>query len=235
MVLFKLFERGLGLVTTLVLARLLAPADFGIVAMATSVIALLEILAGFSFDIALIQKQDAEERHYHAAWTLNFLTYAAMALLMVLVAAPVATFYRELRVEQVLYALSFGVFVVGFENIGTVAFRKELQLRRDFNFLLAKKLAAAVVGITVAVAFRSYWALVAGIVTSRLVGVVLSYVVHPFRPRPSLNGSRELLDKILSDEEAHIDWLEGQLHTIDEIGIQNYLSQQLYGEEGEKK
>lgn len=49
------------------------------------------------------------------------------------------------------------------------------------------------------------------------------------------NGSRELLDKILSDEEAHIDWLEGQLHAIDEIGIQNYLSQQLYGEEEEKK
>ena len=193
MVLFKLLERGLGLASTLVLARLLIPADFGIVAMATSVIGLLEILAGFSFDIALIQKQDAEEHHYHTAWTLNLLTYATMALLMVLLAAPVATFYREPRVEQVLYALSFGVFLVGFENIGTVAFRKELQLRKDFNFLLGKKLIAAVVGITAAIAFRSYWALVAGMVTSRLVGVVLSYAIHPFRPRLSLHGSRELL------------------------------------------
>jgi bacterioferritin len=47
------------------------------------------------------------------------------------------------------------------------------------------------------------------------------------------NGSRELLNKILSDEEHHIDWLEGQLHAIDEIGIENYLSQQLHG--GEQK
>jgi bacterioferritin len=45
------------------------------------------------------------------------------------------------------------------------------------------------------------------------------------------NGSRELLEQILSDEEHHIDWLEGQLHAVQEMGIQNYLSQQL----GKKK
>ena len=45
------------------------------------------------------------------------------------------------------------------------------------------------------------------------------------------NGSRELLEKILKDEEHHIDWLEGQLHAIKEMGIENYLAQQLYGEE----
>ena len=42
------------------------------------------------------------------------------------------------------------------------------------------------------------------------------------------NGSRELLEKILTDEEHHIDWLEGQLHAIKEMGIENYLAQQLY-------
>jgi bacterioferritin len=48
------------------------------------------------------------------------------------------------------------------------------------------------------------------------------------------NGSRELLEKILLDEEHHIDWLEGQLHAIDEMGIENYLAQQLHkGEEEE--
>jgi bacterioferritin len=42
------------------------------------------------------------------------------------------------------------------------------------------------------------------------------------------NGSRDLLTKILTDEEHHIDWLEGQLHAIGEMGLQNYLSQQLH-------
>ena len=45
------------------------------------------------------------------------------------------------------------------------------------------------------------------------------------------NGSRELLEKILVDEEQHVDWLEAQLHAIEEMGIQNYLAQQLHGDE----
>jgi bacterioferritin len=48
------------------------------------------------------------------------------------------------------------------------------------------------------------------------------------------SGSRELLEHILSDEEEHIDWLEGQLHAIDEVGIQNYLAAQLRKEEEEE-
>ena len=47
------------------------------------------------------------------------------------------------------------------------------------------------------------------------------------------NGSRDLLESILTDEEEHIDWLEGQLHAIGEMGIENYLAQQLH-EEKEK-
>jgi bacterioferritin len=44
-------------------------------------------------------------------------------------------------------------------------------------------------------------------------------------------GSRELAEKILSDEEHHIDWLEAQLHAIEEMGYQNYLAQQLKEQE----
>jgi bacterioferritin len=45
------------------------------------------------------------------------------------------------------------------------------------------------------------------------------------------NGSKELAEQILSDEEHHIDWLEGQLHAIGEMGIANYLAQQLKKED----
>ncbi len=45
------------------------------------------------------------------------------------------------------------------------------------------------------------------------------------------NGSKELAERILSDEEHHIDWLEGQLHAISEMGIANYLAQQLKKDE----
>ena len=73
MVLFKLVERSLGLVSTLILARLLSPADFGVVAMAMSFIIMAELLSAFGFDIAIIQNQSATEEHYSTAWTCNFL------------------------------------------------------------------------------------------------------------------------------------------------------------------
>lgn len=193
MVLFKLLDRTLGLLSILVLARLLTPADFGIVAMASATIAVLELLGAFSLDLALIQNQNTTRKHYDTAWTFNILANIAIALLMLLIAAPSASFFREPRVEYVIYGLAAGVFVQGFENVGVVAFRKELMLNREFGFLLAKRLIGVITGVVLAIAFRSYWALVAGSVASQLAGVALSYVLHPFRPRLSLAARRELI------------------------------------------
>jgi bacterioferritin len=49
------------------------------------------------------------------------------------------------------------------------------------------------------------------------------------------NGSRELFEEILVDEEEHVDWLEAQLQMIEEMGIQNYLAMQIHEGEGEEK
>src|SRR5258707_807323 len=93
--LFKLVERSLGLASTLILARLLSPQDFGLVAMALSFIVMAELLTGFGFDIALIQNQAADDQHYHTAWTCNVLLGVLVFLLMLGAAAPVAAFYSE--------------------------------------------------------------------------------------------------------------------------------------------
>jgi O-antigen/teichoic acid export membrane protein len=193
MVSFKLVERSLGLISTIVLARLLVPADFGIVAMASSTIAVLSLLGAFSLDVVLIQKQDATRDHYNTAWTLKMLTNTLIAALVALIAMPTARFFSEPRVEYVIYGLAVAAFVQGFENIGIVAFRKELALHKEFKFLLAKKLVGVIVGVTLAFILRSYWALVAGSIASRVAGVALSYLVHSFRPRLSLAARHELM------------------------------------------
>jgi lipopolysaccharide exporter len=186
MLLFKLCERGIGMVSTIILARLLVPQDFGLVAMATAIIAFLELLQAFGFDSALIQNQDAERPDYDTVWTLKLGLGAIIALLMLLLAHPAALYYNEPRVTPVLMVLAISALAGGAENVGVVDFRKKLQFNREFWFLSARKVASFVLTLSLAIAYRSYWALVAGMVFGRVFSTALSYMVNEYRPRLSL-------------------------------------------------
>lgn len=193
MVLLRMADRTLGVISTLILARLLVPADFGLVAMAMTVFAVLEVMGTFSFDMALIQKSDAGRSQYDTAWTFTVLYGLVSAAALCALAMPAAHVYAEPRVEAVLYALGLCAAVQGFENIGVVAFQKDLELRKEFRFRLIKRLSAFVLTLVLAWTMRSYWALVLGTLFSRLVGVWLSFHLHPYRPRLSLSATGELL------------------------------------------
>ena len=193
MVAWRLADRTLGLASTVVLARLLVPADFGLVAMATSVIALLELLTAFSFDTALIQNQRTERRHYDTAWTLGVVFGLFNGLVLVGFAIPASRFYAEPRLEAVLYCLAFTSLIGGLANIGTVAFRKDLQLGKEFQFQMTRRVIMVIVTVVLAILFRSYWALVIGTLVSSALGTVISYAMHPYRPRFSLAGWNDLI------------------------------------------
>lgn len=191
--LFRLFDRGLGLISTLVLARLLVPADFGLIAMATSVTAVIELVTAFGFEIALIQRAEPQRVHYDSAWTLNLITAATCAAVIAGLAWPVAAFYGEPRLVAVMLVLAGSMLLGGFENIGTVDFRRKMDFEGEFRFMSWRRLSGFAVTVTMAFVTGSYWALLAGTVTSRFVGVFLSYVMQPYRPRISLGAARELI------------------------------------------
>jgi lipopolysaccharide exporter len=193
MLAFKLTERSLGLISTVILVRILVPADFGVMAMAMSLIAILELLKSFSFDVALIQRRDVNREHLDTAWTFNLAFGVFVSVLMFACAGPAATYYGEPRLEAVVYALAAGWFVQSFENIGTVAFRRELQFQTEYRFLVAKKLAGVLVTLPLAFWLRNYWALVAGVVAGRALSVWISYRMHSYRPRWSLAAASDLL------------------------------------------
>lgn len=193
MLLFKFAERALGLISTLILVRLLAPQDFGLVAMATAFIAMAELLSAFGFDVALIHNQQATERHYYTAWTGNVLLGATISLIMLIAAAPISDFYGRPEVFWIVAALAFGPALGGLENIGVVAFRKELRFKSEFLYQVSRKVVAFCITVPLAFALRNYWALVVGMLASRAAATGLSYVVHPFRPRFSLAELHSLL------------------------------------------
>jgi len=161
--------------------------------MATSLIALLELFAMFGLDTALIQRPDSTLEHFNSAWTLNVMAGAGIATMMLVLAWPAAYFYHEPRVTRVICVLAVGALAQGFENIGVVNFRREMRFEREFRFLLAKKLMTFSIVIPLAFTLRNYWALVFGTAAGRICAVGLSYALHPFRPRISLSGVRDLM------------------------------------------
>jgi O-antigen/teichoic acid export membrane protein len=193
MVVARLATRGIGVISTLILARVLMPEDFGLVAMATALVALIELLRAFGFDTALIQNQQAGRDHYDTAWTFNALFGVAAAGVVCLLAWPASVFYSESRVVLVMWVLAAGIALQGFENVGVVDFRKHLQFNREFTFTIGAKIAAFVSTVTAALWLRNYWALVVGVLAGRVWALGASFWMHPYRPRFSLAARRELL------------------------------------------
>lgn len=189
---FRLADRALAFFSTIILARILVPADFGLVAMAMSVIAMIELAGAFSFEVPLIQRPNPTRAHYDTTWTLRLLFSLLCGVLTVALALPAATFYGDDRIALIMVVLSASWFVEGFENIGTVNFRREMNFKREFIFMFAKRAVGVAVTLTIALALRSYWALIIGSLVSRAFGVGLSYAMHAYRPRFSLTMWREL-------------------------------------------
>jgi lipopolysaccharide exporter len=184
--------QAIGLVSTMVLARVLTPSDFGIVAMGMLVVGLLEVFSSLGVDIALIRNQQTSRVHYDTAWTFRLLQGVLIAAIIAASAPFAADYFGDQRVVLVIQILSLSVLLDGFENIGVVAFRKELDFGKEFRFGVYKKLLVFFVTVPLALILNNYWALVVGIVSGRAMGVVLSYKMHPYRPRFSLQAAREL-------------------------------------------
>lgn len=192
MVMMRLAIRFIGLISTLILLRLLAPADFGLVAIVMATVATIELMKAFGFELALIQDQEAGPDEYNTVWTMEILMAAATGLILILVAVPAAAFYEDARLTNMFYVIAAANFVHGFRNVGIVDFRKELQFAREFRFNVAIKVIGFVVTISCAFVLRSYWALIYGIVATKLAAMVLSYTMHPYRPGFSLVSLRKL-------------------------------------------
>lgn len=193
MVLFRVLDRLIGLISVALLARLLTPADFGLVAMATSVVGLIELMGAFGFDTALIQRPDAQRKHFDTAWTFQVCFGAASGVLLLAIAYPASLFYNDPRIAWILPVLALTSVINGLANIGPVMFRKELDFAREFRFLLAKRLVGFVATLVTAFLLRDYWALVVGIFVGTIASLIVSYAVHPYRPRLTLEARDELL------------------------------------------
>ena len=185
-------DRLVGIVSTLILARLLVPEDFGIVAQASLVIGLLRVLTDLGVHIALIQNTNAETSHYNTAWTIRLLQFVVISLVLFFAAPVAGDYFGDVRVVAVLQVMTLQLLLSGFSNIGVVNFQKEMRFGLDFRYVFTKRMLGFVTTIVVAAIVHSYWAMVLGTLVSSAAGLVLSYTMHPMRPRLDLSRFSEI-------------------------------------------
>lgn len=185
-VLMRWVMRFIGLFSTLILARLLSPEDFGIVAMGMLVVQLLFEMSEFGASVNLIRSKEIDRSHCDTAWSINLLQGLLAALALVALAVPASVYFKEPQIIEVMYILALGTMIGGFENIGTVLIRRDLEFAKDFRFNVYKKLLTFCFTVGSAIILQNFWALLIGFLAGKGAGVVLSYLMHSYRPRWSL-------------------------------------------------
>ncbi len=190
---WRVATRNIGLLSTLILVRLLQPADFGLVALATGLIGSIDALSAVGVQDALVRAPDLDRDMYDTGFGISVLRGALTALLVAAIAWPVGDFFSDSRLTIVMLALSAGTLISAFENIGIVDFRRNLAFRKEFDMQLWSRVAGVITTIAVAAAWHSYWALIAGILIYRVVRLLQSYSMSPYRPRIAFGAWRKLI------------------------------------------
>ena len=191
----NVLDRGIQLGKVVILARLLSPADFGLMGIALLTLAVLENFTKLGIDTALIQRVERNVDEYlNTAWTMKLLRGTVLAALAIALAPHAATFFGEPRAEAIIQVIALATVLTGLKNPGVMYLRKDLEFHKQFVLTLSGTGANAVVTLALAVTFRNVWVLVAGYLVGNFVTLVVSYLVHDYRPWPEfdLGHAREL-------------------------------------------
>jgi O-antigen/teichoic acid export membrane protein len=194
----RVASRLVSLMSTLILARLLAPGDFGVLGIAMLSIYLIETFTQTGFEEALVQKKEQEdlESYLDTAWGVSLLRGLTIFTALIIMGPAVSWFFDSPESGVILRVLAIVPLMEGFTNIGMVFFKRQL----NFSKFFVQQVTGIVINglITIALAFywRSVWAMVVGIMANTFSNVTLSYWLHPYRPRWRIHWgkARELFD-----------------------------------------
>jgi teichuronic acid exporter len=180
---------------TLVVIRLLTPADYGLLAMATVFITFAAIFSEVGLGAAVVQKADVDERLLRRVFGVILAIHFSLAALLALAAPLIAAFYGEPRVVPVIRVLSLQFVLAAF----TVVPDAQLQRRMEFRNRSLLDLSGAILGslttLTMAFAGAGVWALIAGSLLSQTWKTIGINWLSPFLHWPdfSVKGMRSLL------------------------------------------
>jgi PST family polysaccharide transporter len=187
------YGRAVNVAMTVILARILVPQDFGLVALATTLLTIITAVTDLSLFNALIHHRDASARDYDTAFTLSAIRGALLAAIMVAGGFAMAAIYHDDRLVAVSAGLASRPLLSGFSSPYYVTFAKNLKFGVVARTEALNYTAQLVIAAGVALATHSYWAIVAGAVAASIANVVSAQVLAPYWPRFTLASWRKIM------------------------------------------
>ena len=188
--------RLLQVLLLVVLARILTPAQFGLMGIALLTLSASKRFTNIGINAALIQKAETDVDSYlNTTWLLEIARGTVLFGALYVAAPHVAALFGEPAAAGLVRAIALVPLITGVQNPGVVYFEKNLALHRDFLYKTGGAVAQFTVGVAYALYSPTVWALVAASVARPLVRTLLSYVLHDYRPRPvfDVEAARELI------------------------------------------
>ncbi len=180
---------GLTFLSTAIIARVLAPDDYGVIAMVGPILALIVMFQDLGLGAAAIQAEAISRQQSNALFWLNMLASAGLAVLLVALSPVIGWFYGDARAGHAAAVLGIGLLVSGSGLQHSALLNRELRFAWLGIIDILGLLVMYGTSIVLAITLRSYWALVIGTLAGSVAQNLLYWYASPFRPgRPSLRG-----------------------------------------------
>ena len=177
-------------IVSIVLARILAPEDYGTIALVTVFTAILQVFVDSGLGTALIQKKDADEIDFSSVFYFNFVVCLILYLGMFAAAPFIADFYGDVTLVPVIRILSLTIVISGVKGIQQAYVSRNMLFKRFFFSTIGGTIFSAVLGLAMAYAGFGIWALVAQQLSNTFIDTLILWITVRWRPTKSFSWTR---------------------------------------------
>lgn len=182
--------QGVSFIVSIVLARLLMPADYGIIAIVTVITSILNVFIDSGMANALIQKKNADDLDFSSVFYFNICFCTLLYMILFVMAPFIANAYNLKKLTSVLRVLGLTIVVSGLKNVQMSYVSKTMQFKKFFFSTLGGTISAAIIGILMAYFGFGVWALVAQQLVNTILDTIILWITVKWRPKSFFSFNR---------------------------------------------
>lgn len=178
----QVFSFALSMTSTVVLARLLAPESFGLVAMVTAITGFVTIFKDLGLSAAVIQREDIDQQQVSGLFWVNLLISLVIALIIAAMSPLLADFYDEPRIVNITLAFAVSIFIAGLSLQHNALMKRQMQFKKLSQIQVFATALSVLMGIALALLGWGYWAVVAVTAAHPVFSTILLWIACDWRP-----------------------------------------------------